>query len=141
MKKLVLAIAAGTCAMSVYAADPERINFNVQLAGEVPSQGVFNVTPKGWDGSNLAVTLPEGWDGRYYNVEGGMRWSAKSSYGPISVKAEVSKHIPSRRDRGMLESDSGDSIEYRVMLNGGAQYFEYSGERTVPGREGRRKRT
>jgi len=85
VKKLILAIAASACAMSAYAANPEPIDLKVQLAGEVPPQGVFEVTPVGWaSGEEAKFDIPEDWDG-------GVRYRAfpfqvKSNYGAIHMK-------------------------------------------------------
>lgn len=85
MKKLVLTIAAGTCAMSAYAADPEPINFNVQLSGEVPSQEYFEIKPDVSLEQALSIPVPDDWDGSEQPVHQLVSFSVKSSYGPVRV--------------------------------------------------------
>jgi len=85
VRKLALAIAASACAMSAYAGNPEPVDLKVQLAGTVPTQNVFKVTPLGWENSREMKFKPDdGWNGRglgevlFFNV--------KSSYGAIHMK-------------------------------------------------------
>ncbi|MCA8085846.1 MULTISPECIES: hypothetical protein [Burkholderia cepacia complex] len=88
MKKLILAIAASACAMTAYAANPEPINFNVQLAGEVPPQDVFEVTPVGWaSGDEAKFDIPEGWNGEVRLKE--FPFQVKSSHGAIHMKLSL----------------------------------------------------
>lgn len=86
MKKLALAIAASACAMSAYAGKPEAVDLKVRLAGKVPPQGVFEVTPIGW---------ASGYEAKFDNIQAGWRGTEKtetmtlkikSSYGAIHVK-------------------------------------------------------
>ena len=85
MKKFILAIATGVCAISAHAEDPKPIDFNVQLKGEVPAQGVFEVKSKGWNsGEEIKLTPPDGWNGSD-NVMGSVAWDVKSSYGAVRV--------------------------------------------------------
>ncbi|WP_155644517.1 hypothetical protein [Burkholderia anthina] len=86
MKKLALAIAASACAMSTYAGKPQPIDLNVQLAGKVPTQGVFEVTPIGW---------ASGYEAKFDDIQAGWRGSektetmdlkVKSSYGAVHLK-------------------------------------------------------
>ncbi|KWU25566.1 hypothetical protein GJG85_34775 [Burkholderia sp. MS389] len=84
MKKLILAIAASACAMSAYAANPEPIDLKVQLAGEVPPQGVFEVTPVGWaSGEEAKIDIPQEWGGTVRYRE--FPFQVKSSYGAIHM--------------------------------------------------------
>ncbi|MCA7972906.1 hypothetical protein LGM42_23820 [Burkholderia sp. AU39826] len=85
MKKLALAIAASACAMSAYAGKPQPIDLNVQLAGTVPTQDVFKVTPVGWENSREVKIKPDdGWNGIWLGE--GLSFQVKSSYGAIHMK-------------------------------------------------------
>lgn len=114
MKKLILAIAASACAMSAYAANPEPIDLKVQLAGEVPTQDVFEVKHRGnWDGANVKWTVPDGWDwsgGSLQMVE--VQWDVKSTYGPIYVelRSPLQGKDVSAENRGVLVHESGDDF-------------------------------
>ncbi|WP_334042236.1 hypothetical protein [Burkholderia ambifaria] len=119
MKKLVLAIAAGVCAMSAYAATPNPIDFNVQLAGKVPAPSVFDVKPKGdWDGSNIAMTAPVDWDGGETEKVVEFQWTVKSTYGPVRIKLKspLRDKTPTAPDFGVLLNDSGEFIEFRAAV-------------------------
>ncbi|MDF3079898.1 hypothetical protein [Burkholderia sola] len=88
MKKLILAIAASACAMSAYAANPDPIDLKVQLAGKVPPQDVFKVTPVGWaSGDEAKFDIPEGWNGEARLKE--FPFQVKSSYGAIHMKLSL----------------------------------------------------
>ncbi|MDF3079894.1 hypothetical protein [Burkholderia sola] len=132
MKKLILAIAASACAMSAYAANPDPIDFKVQLAGKVPRPDVFEVTPKGdWDGSNVALDVPHDWDWngksdglvRAKNAE--IQWNVKSTYGPVHIRLESSlrgKEV-SAEGRGVLVHQTGDDfveLDANVTLSRGS---------------------
>ncbi|HGL5382772.1 hypothetical protein QZM97_13255 [Burkholderia orbicola] len=115
MKKLVLAVAASAWAMSVYAANPDPIDFKVQLAGKVPSPSVFDVTHDAavWDGSNIALTAPVDWKGGETDTLREVKWSVKSTYGPVRIKlrSPLQGKDVSKENRGVLVHDSGESIE------------------------------
>ncbi|WP_175763395.1 hypothetical protein [Burkholderia ambifaria] len=114
MKKLILAIAASACAMTAYAGNPEPIDFNVQLAGEVPTQDVFEVRHRGdWDGANVKLTVPDGWD---WTGDGGrmaeVQWDVKSTYGPVHIelRSPLQGKDVSAKNRGVLVHESGDDF-------------------------------
>ncbi|WP_175763397.1 hypothetical protein [Burkholderia ambifaria] len=113
MKKLILAIAASACAMTAYAGNPEPIDFNVQLAGEVPTQHIFEVTHKGdWDGANIKLTAPEGWGGEETDGLAEVQWDVKSTYGPVHIKlrSPLQGKTSSKDTRGVLLHDNGDDF-------------------------------
>ena len=86
MKKLVLAVAASAWAMSVYAANPDPIDFKVQIKGEVPSQDFFDVTVNSGDLDNVVFTHSDGWTkGNSSKVE--LSWKVRSSYGRVRMQA------------------------------------------------------
>ncbi|MCA7972896.1 hypothetical protein LGM42_23770 [Burkholderia sp. AU39826] len=119
MKRLVVVIAASACAMSAYAAAPNPIDFNVQLAGKVPAPNVFDVKPKGdWDGSNIAMTAPVDWDGWETEKVAEFQWTVKSTYGPVRIKLKSPLHgkKPAAPDFGILLNDSGEFIEFRAAV-------------------------
>ncbi|WP_201317428.1 MULTISPECIES: hypothetical protein [Burkholderia] len=114
MKKLVLAVAASAWVMTAYAAAPNPIEFNVQLAGKVPAPDVFDVKPKGdWDGSNVALDVPHDWDWNNGTAIGiaEVQWNVKSTYGPVRIRLESSlrgKEV--LENRGVLVHESGDDF-------------------------------
>ncbi|WP_155644568.1 hypothetical protein [Burkholderia anthina] len=116
MKKLVLAIAAGACAISAYAADPNPIDFNVQLAGKVPAPSVFDVTHDArlWDGSNIAMTVPVDWNGVAGGALAEVHWNVKSTYGPVRIRLEspLPENEVSAKNVGVLVHDNGEPIEF-----------------------------
>ncbi|KAB0643430.1 hypothetical protein [Burkholderia latens] len=119
MKKLILAIAASACAMSAYAANPDPIDFKVQLAGKVPAPSVFDVTPDDkWDGSSIAMTTPDGWDGAVAGHQAEVAWNVKSTYGPVRIKLQSplqGKEV-SGENRGVLVHVNGESIEFQAAV-------------------------
>ncbi|MCT7328863.1 hypothetical protein [Ralstonia mojiangensis] len=87
MKEFVLAIAAGTCAISSHAGIPGPMDFNVQLMGEVPSQGIFEVTPIRWkSGDEIELKIPAGWNLRDAVSMAEISWQVKSTYGAVRVR-------------------------------------------------------
>ncbi|AZQ53132.1 MULTISPECIES: hypothetical protein [Burkholderia cepacia complex] len=113
MKKLILAIAASSCAMSVYAENPKSIDLNVQLAGKVPAPTIFEVTPKDWDGKAKSLTVPANWAGSETAAMAEVQWDVKSSYGPVRIRLESplqGKEV-SGKNRGVLVHESGDFVE------------------------------
>ncbi|MDN7437481.1 hypothetical protein QZN62_30360 [Burkholderia multivorans] len=113
MKKLIFAIAASAYAMTAYAANPEPIDFNVQLAGEVPTQDVFEVTPSGWDGATASLAVPDDWTGGGGAPMAEVRWDVKSTYGPVRVRLQspLQEKEVSKKNRGVLVHKSGDFVE------------------------------
>ncbi|MCA8464162.1 hypothetical protein LGN14_30775 [Burkholderia multivorans] len=113
MKKLILAIAASACAMSAHAANPEPIDLKVQIAGEVPTQDVFEVKHRSnWDGANVKLTVPDGWGGKTTNPLAELQWDVKSTYGPVHIKlrSPLQEKTPSTGARGVLLRDNGDDF-------------------------------
>ncbi|KAB0643437.1 hypothetical protein [Burkholderia latens] len=85
MKKLALAVAASACALSAYAGNPKPIDLNVRLAGQVPPQGVFEVTAQGWEsGYEAKFNIGDGWSGSEKMEH--MPVKVKSSYGAVHLK-------------------------------------------------------
>ncbi len=75
--------------MSAYAGKPQPIDLNVQLAGKVPTQDVFKVTPVGWENSREVKFKPDhGWNGSW--VAEVLGFKVKSSYGAIHMKLTLS---------------------------------------------------
>ncbi|OED07234.1 hypothetical protein A9Z05_33100 [Burkholderia sp. A2] len=109
--------------MSVYAANPDPIGLNVQLAGKVPVPSVFDVTHDTtlWDGSNIAMTAPIDWDGASTQKSGEVHWNVKSTYGPVRIRLEspLSENEVPAKNVGVLVHDNGDSIEFHgaVLLS------------------------
>ncbi|MCA8480152.1 hypothetical protein LGN35_19615 [Burkholderia multivorans] len=126
MKKFILAAALGMVAISVHAADPAPKDFNVKLAGEVPSQDVFEVSPVGWEsGQEIQAKIPDGWTGNWVGDAAELHWNAKSSYGAIRMSVAVD------RDEWVLRGKNGESLKlgYRVHRAGvpGWQYLGSDG--------------
>ncbi|EML1601049.1 hypothetical protein RVY52_005846 [Burkholderia cenocepacia] len=104
MKKLVLAVAASAWAMSVYAANPDPINLNVQIKGEVPSQDFFDVTVNSGDLDNVVFTHPDGWTkGNSSKVT--LSWKVRSSYGPVRMLAG------NKGESVYIKNASGDAMQ------------------------------
>ncbi|MCA8273589.1 hypothetical protein LGN17_13870 [Burkholderia sp. AU30280] len=120
MKKLILAIAASACAMSAYAANLDPIELKVQIAGEVPTQDVFEVKHRGdWDGANVKLTAPDAWGGEETPTLVEVQWDVKSTYGPVRIKlrSPLQGKTPSKDTRGVLLHDNGDDfIEVRANV-------------------------
>ncbi|CAG2377754.1 hypothetical protein [Burkholderia sola] len=113
MKKLIFAIAASACAMSAHAANPEPIDLKVQIAGEVPTQDVFEVKHRGnWDGANVKLTVPDDWGGKATDTLAEVQWDVKSTYGPVHIKlrSPLQEKTPSTDARGVLLHDNGDDF-------------------------------
>ena len=104
MKKLVLAVAASAWAMSVYAANPDPIDFKVQIKGEVPSQDFFDVTVNSGDLDNVVFTHSDGWTkGNSSKVE--LSWKVRSSYGRVRMQAgNIGEKV-------YIKSASGDAMQ------------------------------
>ena len=134
MKKLILAIAASACAMSAYAANPEPIDLKVQLAGEVPPQGVFEVTPVGWtSGEEAKIDIPQEWDGTVRYRE--FPFQAKSSYGAIHITLSATSGGESMTTGGdwRFPGEDGTSkigVKRRVVIAGGTDWAWLSKDKT-----------
>jgi len=104
VKKLVLAVAASAWAMSVYAANPDPIDFKVQIKGEVPSQDFFDVTVNSGDLDNVVFTHSDGWTkGNSSKVE--LSWKVRSSYGRVRMQAgNIGEKV-------YIKSASGDAMQ------------------------------
>ncbi|MBU9337263.1 hypothetical protein [Burkholderia multivorans] len=109
MKKCVLAVALGLCAVSVHAANPDPRDFSVKFAGEVPSQDVFEVTPFSWQsGDEIGLDTPEGWDGK--ERDGRMlAWDIKGTYGPVRVQFDSLGRDEEGAWGASLVNSNGDS--------------------------------
>jgi len=106
VKKLVLAVAASAWAMSVYAANPDPINLNVQIKGEVPSQDFFDVTVNSGDLDNVVFTHPDGWTkGDSSKVT--LSWKVRSSYGGVRMLAG------NLNEEASIENVTGDAMPIR----------------------------
>ncbi|MDF3079888.1 hypothetical protein [Burkholderia sola] len=120
MKKLVLAISAGACAMSVYAESPKPIDLNVQLAGKVPSQGAFEVASIDWkSGDEIKLTPPEGWDWKNNTAMGAVKWKVKSSYGSVRMTLRAGHPVPN--GYGIMPDitdPKGEAMSYFLRFEG-----------------------
>ncbi|WP_333985384.1 hypothetical protein [Burkholderia orbicola] len=104
MKKLVLAVAASAWAMSVYAANPDPINLNVQIKGEVPSQDFFEVTVNSGDLDNVVFTHPDGWT-KGSSSKVALSWKVRSSYGRVRMQAG------NLGEKAYIKNASGDAMQ------------------------------
>ncbi|MCO5413452.1 hypothetical protein [Ralstonia mojiangensis] len=92
MKKFILAVATGVCAISAHAEDPKPIDFNVQLKGEVPAQEFFEVTPIEWkSGDQVDLAIPEDWDLKKRLKTAKLEWNVRSSHGAVRLTLNTEK--------------------------------------------------
>lgn len=92
MKKFILAFVTGVCAISAHAADPDPINFNIQLKGEVPAQEFFEVTPIEWkSGDQIKLAIPEDWDLKKRLKTAKLEWNVRSSHGAVRMKLDTAQ--------------------------------------------------
>ncbi|EML1601046.1 hypothetical protein RVY52_005843 [Burkholderia cenocepacia] len=99
--------------MSVYAANPDPIDLNVQLAGKVPAPDIFEVISKGWDGGAASLAVPDDWDGGGDAPMAEVQWDVKSTYGPVRLRlrSPLQEKQVSGKNRGVLVHKSGDFVE------------------------------
>ncbi|EML1602398.1 hypothetical protein RVY52_007231 [Burkholderia cenocepacia] len=92
--------------MSVYAANPDPINLNVQIKGEVPSQDFFDVTVNSGDLDNVVFTHSEGWaKGDSSKVT--LSWKVRSSYGLVRMQ------VGNMGENVYIKNASGDAMQVR----------------------------
>lgn len=119
MKKTVLAMAMGLCALSAHAADPQPISMNVQIAGEVPSTDVFEATPVGWtSGDTFEMPVPgeKAWRQGSTTIAHEIYWNLKSSYGPIHITvkgADVLDYLGTRA----MKNAKGENYPFQVYAS------------------------
>jgi len=120
MKKFILAVATGVCAISAHAEDPKQIDFNVQLKGEVPTQHFFEVTSIDWNsGDEIKMNIPEGWNGKP-EIHGAatLKWNVRSSYGPVRMTLNVNHQSGNSKYGSMpnITDEKKNGIIYRAKI-------------------------
>lgn len=123
MKKLALVIAASACAISAYAGNPEPIDFDVQISGEVPSQKYFEVKPDVSLDQALSIPVPDDWDGSEQPINHLVSFGVKSSYGPVRVTYRHNQELSGNTYQVHLvhKDDPGSYIRIRPYAKIGSR--------------------